>query len=110
MAIRANLRVDQGADYVTTINVTDDDSNNAINLTGYQGSAQLRKYYTSATYYSFTVTIDGPAGEVTLGLSANTTNAITPGRYVYDCEVADTTGKRSRLIEGIVTITPQVTR
>lgn len=110
MAIKANLKIDQGADYETTINVTDDDSESPIDLTGYTGSAQIRKYYTSTTSYSFSVNINGPTGEVTLGLSANTTNSMSPGRYVYDCEVVDTLGKTSRLIEGIVTITPQVTR
>lgn len=109
MAIKANLIIDQGADFTTTINVTDDDDN-VIDLTGYSGTAQMRKHYTSVTFYSFTVTIYPQTGEVTLGLSANTTNSITPGRYVYDCELLDGNGKTSRLIEGIVTITPQVTR
>ena len=109
MAIKANLIIDQGADFTTTINVTDDDDN-VIDLTGYSGTAQMRKHYTSVTSYSFTVTVYSQTGEVTLGLSANTTNSITPGRYVYDCELLDGNGKTSRLIEGIVTITPQVTR
>jgi hypothetical protein len=109
MAIKANLQIDQGADFETTINVTDDD-NNIIDLTGYSGTAQMRKHYSSVTYYSFTVSISPLEGEVTLALSANTTNTITPGRYVYDCELLDAGGKKSRLIEGIVTLTPQVTR
>lgn len=109
MAIRANLIIDQGADFTTTINVTDDDDN-IIDLTGYTGTAQIRKHYTSVTYYSFVVTIAPAYGEVTLGLSANTSNAMTPGRYVYDCELRDSNGKTSRLVEGIVTLTPQVTR
>ena len=109
MAIKANLIIDQGADFQTTINVTDDDDN-VIDLTGYSGTAQMRKHYTSVTFYSFTVTVYPLSGEVTLGLSANTTNSITPGRYVYDCELLDGNGKTSRLIEGIVTLTPQVTR
>lgn len=109
MAIKANLIIDQGADFTTTVNVTDDDDN-IINLTGYTGSAQIRKHYTSITYYSFTVSIAAAYGEVTLGLTANTSNSMTPGRYVYDCELIDGNGKTSRLIEGIVTLTPQVTK
>lgn len=109
MAIKANLIIDQGADFSTTINVTDDDGN-VIDLTGYTGSAQIRKHYTSVTYYSFAVSISPLTGEVELGLSANTSNSMPPGRYVYDCELVDSGGKTSRLIEGIVTVTPQVTR
>lgn len=110
MAIKANLIIDQGADFETRINVTDD-YNAAINLTGYSGVAQMRKHYTSLTYYSFTVQANSANGEVVLSLSANASNNIPAGRYVYDCELTDSaTGKKSRLVEGIVTITPQVTR
>ncbi len=109
MAIKANLIIDQGTDYETSINVTGDDDN-IIDLTGYVGASQMRKHYTSVTRYNFNVTIQGPEGIVTLSMSANTTNSIPAGRYVYDCELVDPLGKTSRLVEGIVTITPNVTR
>lgn len=110
MAIKANLIIDQGTDYLTTFDVTDDEGN-ILDLTNYTGTAQMRKHYTSSVYYSFTVGFDIPNGVVSLSMTANTTNAIPAGRYVYDCELLDTSNsKRSRLVEGIVTITPQVTR
>ena len=110
MAIKANLSIDQGADFITTLNVTNDDGD-PMNLTGYTGEAQMRKHYTSLTYYSFDVTIPTPPnGEVSLSLTANATNSIPAGRYVYDCELTSGAGKKSRLVEGIVTINPQVTR
>lgn len=109
MAIKANLILDQGADYVTTLTVTNDDGD-IIDLTGFTGAAQMRKHYTSVTSYEFTVTINAGQGTVDLSLSANTSNTIPAGRYVYDCELTDSNGKKSRLVEGIVTITPQVTR
>lgn len=108
MAIKANLIIDQGADYTTSINVADEDDV-PIDLTNYTGVAQMRKHYSSITYYSFNVAT-AANGTVTLSMSANSTNAIPYGRYVYDCELTDGDGKRSRLVEGIVTITPQVTR
>lgn len=109
MAIKANLIIDQGADFETSINVTDD-YDNIVDLTGYTGVAQMRKHYSSITNYAFTVSIQPMDGVVTLSMSANTTNSITAGRYVYDCELTDPGNKRSRLVEGIVTVTPQVTR
>lgn len=109
MAIKANLIIDQGADYVTSLTVTDDDDT-PINLTGYTGAAQMRKHYTSVTSYAFDISISALEGVVSLSMTANTTNSIPAGRYVYDCELTDTSGKRSRLVEGIVTVTPQVTR
>jgi hypothetical protein len=108
MAIKANLIIDQGTDYSTTINVTDD-YDEPIDLSTYTGVSQIRKHYTSVTYYSFGVVCNSN-GEVVLSMNAATSNTITAGRYVYDCELTDGTGKKSRLVEGIVTITPQVTR
>jgi hypothetical protein len=43
-------------------------------------------------------------------MSSNTTTQITAGRYLYDLEVTDMNGIRSRLVEGIVTVTPEITR
>lgn len=109
MGTKANLKVDQGSDFSTAINLTDDDGD-TLNLAGYTGAAQIRKYYTSTTSYDFDVDITANTGQITLSLTANTTNNITAGRYVYDLEITDSGGVVSRVLEGIVTITPGVTR
>jgi len=109
MAIKANIVIDQGSTWQTSINVTDDNEV-AINLTGYTAAAQMRKHYTSTNAYSFTTSISPSLGIVTLSMSANTSASIPAGRYVYDCELTDAAGKITRLVEGIVTITPGVTR
>lgn len=110
MAIKANLSIDQGTDFITSLNVTDDNGG-PMDLTGYSGMSQFRKHYSSVTFYSFSVAVSNSVnGEISLSLTANTTNAIPAGRYVYDCEITSPEGKTSRLVEGIVTINPQVTR
>lgn len=114
MAIKASIIFGQGEDYSTTIDVTDD-NDVPINLTGYSGAAMMRKHYTSLNAYSFSVTISPLIGAVTLSMSsnssyANSTGNIPAGRYVYDCELTDQYGKKTRLVEGFVTVTPQVTR
>ena len=109
MALKGNITIDQGTTFSTTIDVTNEDGL-AIDLTGYTGAAQMRKHYTSTTAYTFTVTIAALSGEVTLSMTANATVNIAPGRYMYDCELTDNTGTVSRIIEGIVTVTPGVTR
>ena len=110
MAIKANLTVDQGTTFTTTLNLTD--SNDIpINLDDYSYSAQLRKHYTSSNSTSFTVSGDGNTGILTLSLSANVTSNLTFGRYVYDVEITETSsGSVTRVVEGIVTVTPNVTR
>jgi hypothetical protein len=57
MAIKANLLIDQGTDYATTIKLADD-NDQPINLEGYTGRAQIRKYYTSLTSFDFDVDIE----------------------------------------------------
>lgn len=109
MGTKVNLVVDQGTSFETTLTltqVTDD----LVDLTGYTGSAQLRKHFTSSNSTSFTVTLGGANGTVTLAMSANTTAGLVAGRYVYDVELVDSNGNIARLVEGIVTVTPQVTR
>lgn len=108
MATKANLVVDQGTTFTTTITVTDEEGN-ALDLSGYTGAAQIRKHYTSSNSVSFAVSVSESTGEVTLSLTANATNNLPAGRYVYDCELTNSEIV-SRILEGIVTVTPQVTR
>lgn len=110
MAIKGNIEIDQGANFSTTITVTDDNTGNAVNLTGYSAAAQMRKHYSSSNSYSFTVSISPIIGAVTLSMNSTSTGSITPGRYVYDCELTDPNYAVTRLVEGIVTVTPSVTR
>ena len=63
MAIKANLVIDQGSDFSTTIDVTDDNGD-AIDLTGYSGAAQMRKHFTSSAQTSFTVTVSSGLGQI----------------------------------------------
>ncbi len=108
MSTKANLVIDQGSTFSTTISLTDDDGL-AIDLTGYTGQSQIRKHYTSATSVPFTVAIAPSTGQVTLSLTATVTAGLASGRYVYDVEL--TTGSTvSRVLEGLVTVSPEVTK
>jgi len=109
MATKANLLIDQGATYSTSIDILDENGV-AIDLTNYTGAAQMRKHYTSSNSIAFSVGLGGADGTLTLSMSANVTANITSGRYVYDVELTSNTGVVSRVLEGIVTVTPNVTR
>ena len=108
MATKANIVIDQGTTFSTTINLTDDDDL-PIDLTGYTGRSKMKKHYTSSNSHSFTVSLGGNTGILTLALSANQTSNIVPGRYVYDVELVNASNVISRIVEGIVTVTPEVT-
>lgn len=108
MAYKVNLVIDQGTTFNTTFTILDS-YDTPVDFTNYTGNAQMRKSYTASTSHTFTVGLSS-SGVVTLAMSANTTDLITAGRYVYDVEVQDQAGVKSRIVEGIVTVTPQVTR
>jgi hypothetical protein len=108
MAAKVNLVIDQGTTFTTTFDVSDS-SNTAIDFSTYTARSQLRKAYESSISYPFSVALSSN-GYITLSMTANTTNVISAGRYVYDVEVQATNGDVLRIVEGIVTITPQVTR
>jgi len=110
MAAKANIVIDQGTTFLTYLALTSADGS-VLNLTGYTARGQIRKWYTSNSYVNFTITITQPTdGYINLALTANSTANMEPGRYVYDIEAVDNIGTITRVIEGIVTVTPEVTK
>jgi hypothetical protein len=108
MATKLNLFIDQGTDFSTTIEV-EDEAGVPVNLSTYTGRAQMRKHYTSNAYNTFTVA--GYAnGNIVISMNSSTTANISGGRYVWDLEVVSSGNVVSRIVEGIVTINPEVTR
>lgn len=110
MAIVSNLGIDQGTTFSVTIAVTDD-TGSARDLAGYTGRAQLKRSYYTNTNTAFAVTINNPGeGEIVMSLTADQTSALKAGRYVYDLELVSNTNTVERVVEGIVTIFPEVTK
>ena len=87
-----------------------------VNLTGYTARAQIRPTAASATTtLSLTtensrISLGGVAGTITLSISATDTAAIASGRYVYDLELVSAGGIVTRLLQGVVTVSTNVTR
>lgn len=109
MATKANIVIDQGTTFSTVITLADENGD-SINLTGYSANSQIRKHYSSSNSQSFSVSLGGAQGTVTLSLTSTQTSNLVAGRYVYDVEVTSSSNVISRIVEGIVTVTPEVTR
>ncbi len=56
------------------------------------------------------ITLGGTAGTITLNLSAVETAAITQSSLAYDLELVSAGGVVTRLVEGQINLTPEVTR
>lgn len=109
MATKANLVIDQGSTFSVTLTLSNDDGD-LLDLNGYTANSQLRKWYTSSTHTDFATEIDTENSTVELSLTANQTSNLTAGRYVYDVELTSSSNDILRIVEGIVTVTPEVTR
>lgn len=110
MATVSNLFVDAGADYSTIITVAATNGQ-PLNLTGYSVASQMRKSYSSSTVYNFTTSVyDASQGKVRLQLNNSQSSAIPAGRWLYDVEITSPSGTKTRVLEGIVTVTPEITR
>jgi len=108
MATQQNIVIDQGTTFSTTVTAKDS-TGSAKDLTGYTTTAQIRKSYYSSSSTDFTTAqVDG-TGVITLSLTAAQTGNLKAGRYVYDVESASSS-ETIRVVEGIVTVTPQVTK
>jgi hypothetical protein len=111
MARYLDIALDQGATLSQKINYQNTNKAN-ISLAGYSVRAQMRRSYYSSNSVAVLATVsDAAQGEVTLELAANTTANLKSGRWVYDLE-ANTANDASviRIVEGIITIMPGVTR
>lgn len=110
MATVTNLYVDQGSFYRTYVTVANTDGT-PLDLTGFTAASQMRKSYQSSTAYNFTTSISNPTqGRVRVELSSDQSRAIPAGKYLYDVEVTSPSGERTRVVEGIVLINPEITK
>jgi hypothetical protein len=109
MATRVNILIDQGTDFTTSVNLTDN-IGSQLDLTGMTAASQIRKTHSSSNSTSFTTALANNTGTLTLSLNNAVTSSMSAGRYVYDVELTDSTSIKSRILEGIVTVTPEVTR
>jgi hypothetical protein len=111
MAIVQALYMDQGTDFSTGITLYADNGILPLDLTGYSFKAQMRKSYSSSTAYTFTCTIGSPTtGQIILTMDSAVTTTVKSGRYLYDIEMVDSTGYKSRPVEGVVIVSPQITQ
>ena len=111
MASILNQIIDQGTTFSKQITVYETDGTTIQNLTGYTVSSQLRKNYTSTAFTAINATNNSPTnGVIVMSLTAVQTSALKSGRYVYDLQITAADGTVTRVIEGVITIRPEVTK
>lgn len=105
------LYIDQGADFTSTININDDDTNLPQNLSGYVVTGALRRSLLSTNTSANLVcsVSDSANGEITFSIDSANTSNLRPGTYLFDIRTS-VLGTKSRLLEGIIIVTPAITK
>jgi len=113
-----NLVIEQGVTFGMTITVKDS-TGTVINITGYTFRGSIKESaQDTAAVKAFTCTItDAVNGVFTVGLTDTETAALPAtgdtydeySEYVYDIEMEDSGGVVTRLLNGAVSVSPEVT-
>ena len=99
-----NIVIPQGTTFSELFTSTESDGS-ATNLAGYTGVSKIRKYPGASDSTSFSVTITGSTGEVTISMASSITQTLKPGRYYYDVYLTSASDVVSRMVEGQALVT-----
>jgi hypothetical protein len=86
-----------------------------VNLTGYTARLQARvDVQDTTTVLSLTtgagITLGGAAGTISIDQTAVQTTTLPAGQYIYDLELIASNAAVTRLVQGELNISPEVTR
>ena len=113
MAEYVELFIDQGSNFSTTVNINDDNTNLPQNVYGYVVTSSLRRSLLSANAAAnLTCSLSDPAnGEFLISMTAGDTANLRSGSYFFDVKTYDSINQvTNRLIEGVIFVTPSVTK
>lgn len=110
-----NTTIDQGADWY--VNFTyQNPAGTPVNITSYTAALQLRTSPLAKTAAlslsspSSGITITGATGLVAVHATAVQTADLLPQTYAYDLEITSPSNIVTRLAQGTITVSPNVTR
>ena len=107
-----NITIDIGTDYIANVVAYSNGSTTtALNLTGYTANAFIKRshYSNSDSIFVNTFIIDSSSGIINLHVGGSNTASMSPGNYVYDVVVKETSTEYvTRVVEGIATLTPRI--
>lgn len=109
-----DITIYQGANF-NEIFTWRDENNALVNLTGFSARMMARATADAPnTFISLAsgngITLGGAAGTISLSMSAAQTAVLNPMVGVYDLEIVDGAGQVSRLLQGSIFVSAEVTR
>lgn len=96
-------------DYVELFVTVKDAAGVALDLTGTTPKAQLKKSYSDSSPVDFTCSLTGVTGQVRIFLSSATAATLTPGDYIWDFQITNSSSQTRTYLAGDVTVLNEVT-
>lgn len=115
VAAKYNIKMEQGSTFLRTFNITDDEGT-VVDLTDYIARMQIRSdvaassVIVSCSTLANYMNIDGSSGTIVVSIPATVTSTFTNTSGVYDLELESPDGVVTRLLEGNVRLSLNVTR
>ena len=107
-----NITVEQGSTFQYPVQIMEADGVTPVDLTGYTFGGMIRLNYNDATpLATFTINeTDLVNGSFAFELTSATTTALSFKRAMYDIEITSPTSVTSRVLEGFVRLSKEVTK
>jgi hypothetical protein len=107
-----NITIHTGTDFEQTFNIENANDLNPLDLTNYNGCAEMKTNELSLTKTSFSVNFTNRLlGQVKISLASSITENLKPGNYVYDFFLKNSTDNSIiKVSEGKVFVKKSVTR
>lgn len=110
MAYIVNFYVEAGASFSRSVTDTNDDGT-LFDFTDYTARLQVRQTVASTTaVIDITPTINVETATISWAFTPAQTSLLTAPSYVYAMELTKTDGSVIRLIQGTLTVSPEVVR
>ena len=128
-----NIKAEQGVDFTLTMHY-EDGNGSAIDLTTYSAKMHVRRSHDNSalllkltssgsdddeTDYNGDIQLDGGTdaanstdnvGKIVLTISDGVMSTVPAGKHVYDLEITNSSGTRTRLLQGRFEVSREVTR
>jgi len=106
----ADLTIYEGADFFQKFQIVNT-LGDVQDLTGYTGKAEFRDAAGGTLFGTFTVVLGTTDGMMDLKMEDALTDALTPGTYVYDVFITNTsTDDIQNVLSGTVTVVARITQ
>ena len=104
-----NLVMHTGTDFAQTYVLEDTASNSEKELNGFSACAQMRRYETSSVAAVFSLNFK-KGGRIEMSMDRTVTSTLKPGKYFYDLVLKDSSGVKTRVVEGTIHVKKSITR